>query len=112
VLWAVAGLLVCAAVVERAAGAAGPDPASRSISAVVRPGLLVALQQPAATDEFVPIGDLPPTEQLPAAPLLVSAYIFIWLALIAYVVLLWRRLTRVEGELTDLSSRLEGRRKG
>ena len=38
-------------------------------------------QQPhAAGNEFVPISQLPPQDQLPAAPLLISAYVFVWLA--------------------------------
>src|SRR5205814_3485685 len=33
-------------------------------------------QPPPAQDGFVPAGSLPPTEQLPAAPLLIGAYAF------------------------------------
>jgi hypothetical protein len=48
--------------------------------------LAVGAQQPRpqptkpAQDEFVPIDQLPPGEQLPAAPLLIAAYSVAWLA--------------------------------
>jgi CcmD family protein len=78
----------------------------------VAPALVVAVQQPApADDEFVPVSQLPPNEQLPAAPLLIAAYAFVWLALVAYLVALWRRLTRVEREIADVSRRLDERRR-
>jgi CcmD family protein len=64
-----------------------------------------AAQPPAATDEFVPITELPPTEQLPAAPLVVAAYAFIWLAVLVYVTLLWRRLAAVQKDLDALRRR-------
>ncbi len=62
-------------------------------------------QQPAAggtPDGFVPIGQLPPAQQMPAAPLLIAAYAFVWLALLVYLWTIWRRLGRVEGELKQL----------
>ena len=46
---------------------------------------LVAQQpqpQPQQQDEFVPVSQLPAQDQLPAAPLLVSAYAFVWVALL------------------------------
>jgi hypothetical protein len=46
-------------------------------------------------------------ESIPAAPFLASAYGFIWLAVIVYVVLLARRLTRVQGDMDELRRRLE-----
>ena len=62
-----------------------------------------AAQPPAATDEFVPVGDLPPEEQLPAAPLLVGAYAFMWVAVLVYVGLLWRRLGAVQRDIDALN---------
>ena len=47
---------------------------------------------PQQQEEFVPIDELPPQDQLPAAPLLVAAYSFVVLALFAYVVSVARRL--------------------
>jgi CcmD family protein len=65
-----------------------------------------AAQQPPQepTDEFVPVSELPPAEQMPSAPLVIAAYAFAWLALGAYVVSVARRLTDVQREV----SRLEG----
>jgi CcmD family protein len=45
-------------------------------------------------------------ETLAASPLVLTAYAFVWVALVAYVFLLWRRLARVEKELGDIQSRL------
>jgi CcmD family protein len=59
---------------------------------------------PAATDEFVPISQLPAQDQLPAAPLLVTAYAFVWVALFGYLVSVGRRLTNVQREVDRLES--------
>jgi CcmD family protein len=58
-----------------------------------------------APDEFVPLSEIPPEEQLPAAPLLVTAYAFVWVAVLWYVWSVWRRLARVERELGDVARR-------
>jgi len=47
--------------------------------ALTAPALLAA-QPPAGQSEFVPVDSLPPADQLPAAPLLIGAYAFVWLA--------------------------------
>jgi CcmD family protein len=73
-------------------------------------GTLAAEQPtPAAQDEFVPVKDIAPQDQLPAAPLLIAAYGVAWLAIVGYVWSLWRRLGRVEGELRTLNGRLSAR---
>ena len=59
---------------------------------------------PAATDEFVPIDQLPEEDKIPAAPFLIGAYTVAWLAVLLYVFSLWRRLDRVEQELKRLKS--------
>ena len=56
--------------------------------------------------EFVPVREIPASEQLPAAPLVIAAYAFVWIAFLAYVWLMWRRLGKVEQELSALSGRL------
>ena len=43
---------------------------------------LAAQTQPRQQEEFTPIDQLPPQEQLPAAPLLVGAYAFVLLLLL------------------------------
>jgi CcmD family protein len=78
------------------------------------PALLVAapaaaFQPPGGQTEFVPASSLPPTEQLPAAPLLIAAYAFVWVAVLFYVWSVWRRLGRVESEMHALEKRLEHR---
>jgi CcmD family protein len=64
-----------------------------------------ALQPPAAQSEYVPVKDLPPVDQLPAAPLLVAAYSFIWLVAMFYLWTIWRRLNKVEAEMRTLEQR-------
>ena len=59
---------------------------------------------PKQTDEFVPISQLPPQDQLPAAPLLVTAYAFVWVVLFGYVLSVGRRLTKVQHEVERLES--------
>lgn len=59
-------------------------------------------QPPQQQDEFVPIDQLPPEEQMPAAPMVVAAYGFIWVAFIAYVFTLVRRVRKVEDDVRRL----------
>ena len=74
------------------------------------PGAMVHAQQPpqspAAQGDFVPVSGLPQAEQLPAAPLLIAAYAFVWVALMVYVWSLWRRMARLERDLADLQRRV------
>ncbi len=62
---------------------------------------------PAGQSEFVPVGELPAAEALPAAPLLIAAYAVAWVALLVYVWALWRRLGSVEKEIADVARRIE-----
>jgi CcmD family protein len=59
-----------------------------------------------AEDEFVPIDQLPPGEQLPAAPLLIAAYSVAWLAVAGYLFSIWRRLDRVDRDIAEAGRRL------
>lgn len=59
---------------------------------------------PAATDEFVPIDQIPEHDQLPAAPFLIGAYTVAWVAVLFYLWSLWSRLIKVEEELKRLKS--------
>ncbi len=77
---------------------------------LVSGGGLDAAQPPeAAQDGFVPMGDIPPEDQLPAAPLLVAAYAVVWAIAIGYLWTIWRRLNSVERELAEVARRV-GRR--
>jgi CcmD family protein len=64
--------------------------------------------KPAAQDGFVPIDQLAPKEELPAAPLVMAAYAVAWIVPFVYVWSIWRRLNRVETELADVTRRLGG----
>lgn len=90
---------------------AAPVAALPTATSALGPSLVVALQQP-ATDGFVPVYDLPPEEQLPAAPLLVGAYAFAWVMVFGYLWSLWRRLTKVEKEMGEVARRIDELRRG
>jgi CcmD family protein len=60
--------------------------------------------QPPAKDEFVPVSDAD-VEQLPAAPLVMTAYAVAWIVIFLYLWSIWRRLGRVEREIDELSRR-------
>jgi CcmD family protein len=64
---------------------------------------LAQAPQPGA-DGFEPISELPPDERLPAAPMLVAAYVFVTLALFLYLFSLSRRLGAVKQEIARLES--------
>ncbi len=79
-------------------------------SLVLLAGPVLAAQQPSpGQDGFVPASTLPPTDQLPAAPLLVIAYAFVWVAVCFYVWTIWRRLNKVEAEMHALERRSHSR---
>ena len=59
-------------------------------------------QPPRQQEEFVPIDQLPPEEQLPAAPMVVAAYAFIWVAFLGYVFTLITRMKKLERDLRRL----------
>jgi hypothetical protein len=46
-------------------------------------------------------------ESIPAAPFLAAAYAFMWVAVVVYVVLVARRLGRVQSDIEELRRRLE-----
>jgi CcmD family protein len=73
--------------------------------------VVLVAQAPAGQEEFVPVapGELG-QEQLPATPLVFTAYAFVWLVLMTYVFLSWRRLGRLERDLADVTSRQQSRR--
>jgi CcmD family protein len=63
--------------------------------------------QPSQQNEFIPIDQLPPQEQLAAAPLLVGAYVFVLAVLFLYVLSVARRLTNVQRELDRLDTTIK-----
>ena len=78
-------------------------------AALARLVLALALQPSVAQEQFVP-ATAASTEHLPAAPLVIAAYAFVWLATAFYVWTVWRRFTTVESELKDLERRMPGAR--
>jgi hypothetical protein len=62
-------------------------------------------QAPPGQGQFLPVEQLPPTEQLPAAPLLIVAYAIVWVIAMAYVWSIWRRLGKVEHDMRELEKR-------
>jgi hypothetical protein len=65
-------------------------------------------QNPSQLDGFVPLDQLPPGEQMPAAPLLIGAYAFFLVLMMVYLWTIWNRLGKVEKELQDLARRHGG----
>lgn len=85
---------------------AAPAP---SVQPTTAPATAIGPAQP-DKDGFVP--DSRPMngptvdESIPAAPLLATAYGFVWLAVLGYVVMVGRGLRRVESDLNELSDKL------
>lgn len=61
-----------------------------------------AFQPPAPPEGFVQVDEVPPGEQLPAAPLVVGAYAFFLVLMVAYIWSISRRLNKVEKEMVAL----------
>ena len=70
----------------------------------VLPVVAGAQPQP-SPDEFVPISQIPPEDQIPAINLVAAAYAFVWLALVGYVWSLGHRLQASERELKRLEDK-------
>ena len=81
-------------------------------------GVVAAAQQPPPPqpppqqDEFLTLDQLPPQDQMPAAPLLIGAYAFVMAVLFFYVWSVARRLTTVQQEITRLDSAIKQGNKG
>jgi len=65
------------------------------------PAAAWAQPQP-SPDEFVPISEVPPQEQIPAITLVATAYGVVWVAVVGYVWSLGRRLQKTERDLARL----------
>jgi hypothetical protein len=69
---------------------------------------LFAQPQPQAghsLGEFVPVHQLLPSDQFPAAPYLIAGYVFMWVATIIYAWSVWRRMDRFDHEIRALDRR-------
>ena len=95
------------------AGAAWLVPIAEARALAVPP--VFALQQPAVSapdqlggDGFEPVSSLPaPQETLPAAPMVMAAYGFVWVMVLGYLWSIWRRLGVVERELMGVARRVD-----
>ncbi len=72
------------------------------VTAALAGGRAAAAQPAGAQGDYVPASTLPPVETLPAAPIVIAAYAFVWVALIGYVWSVWRRLQKVEDDIARL----------
>ena len=68
----------------------------RASARLVVPYVLDAAQPKPSPDEFVPVTDVPESEQIPAIRLVATAYGFIWVVLLGYVWTVGKRLQTVE----------------
>ncbi len=68
---------------------------------------LAAQQPPDRVEEYVPLDELPPEDQMPAAPLLIGAYVFVIVALFGYLLSIARRTAAVQREVERLEADLK-----
>ena len=68
---------------------------------------LLAFQPPTTGGDtgYVPITSLPPGQEIPAAPYLLTAYAVIWVGVLFYAWSIWKRLGKVEQEMRALEQR-------
>lgn len=64
-------------------------------------------QPPSQQEEFIPIDQLPPQDELAAAPLLIGAYAFVLVMLFGYIVTVSRRLSAIQHEVNRLDADLK-----
>lgn len=64
--------------------------------------LAVAAQPKPSPDEFIPLSEVPPEEQIPAFGLIGAAYGFVWVVVVGYVWSLGRRLQKAEQDIAAL----------
>lgn len=93
--WGVPRVLALGLIVGVAAGMAALDAAQPPTTA--------------AQDGFVPMDDIPPEDQMPAAPLVAGAYAVVWAIAVGYMWTIWQRLGTVEAELADVTRRVGDR---
>ena len=72
-----------------------------TLCVLLGPAWAAAQPQP-SPDEFVPISEIPPEEQIPAINLVAAAYGFVWVAVLGYVWSLGTRLKKAEDEIARL----------
>ena len=83
---------------------------SRARALLLALGLWLLVAAPAMAQEaqqkgFVPAESLA-HQEVPTQTLIYAAYAFVWASVLVYVVILWRRIARVERELLEVNRKL------
>jgi CcmD family protein len=69
---------------------------------------VMAQQPPQPPEGFVPAASVQGQEQLPAAPLVITAYSVVWVLVFGYLWSIWRRIARTEHDLAEVTRRIAG----
>ena len=80
-----------------------------ALAGMGEPRVYAAQPTEPAQEQFLPLDQLPPEDQLAAAPLLIAAYAVIWVLLLLYLWSIRRRLDGVQRELVDVARRVSER---
>jgi CcmD family protein len=80
----------------------------RTVALLLTLPLVVASRAALAADDYVPYNAGAGAEQVSAPLFVVIAYSVIWIALVGFVVSVWRRQRQLERELEILRQQLEG----
>lgn len=75
------------------------------VTAISTATLFAQPPQAPARDQYVPIDQLPPSEQMPSAPFVVAAYSAVWIIAMLYLWSIWRRIGKVEDDMQALARR-------
>ena len=82
--------------------------AALSLALVALPAAAALAQPPEPPPGFLPVNELPPGQELPAAPFLIGAYVFFLLLMVFYLWTIWRRLGKVHDEMRALQQKGSG----
>ena len=75
------------------------------VTAMSMATLFAQQPQAPARDQYLPIDQLPPSEQMPSAPFVVAAYSAVWIIAMLYLWSIWRRIGKVEEDMQVLARR-------
>lgn len=81
---------------------------ARTVTLLMTLPFVVASRTAVAAEDYVPYDAGAKADQVSAPLFVVIAYSLIWIALIGFVVSVWRRQRRLEHELDLLRRQLEG----
>ena len=83
-----------------------------TLSGVALLGVAAFAQTPnAGQGGFVPLDQMPPGQELPAAQFVIASYAFFLILMMFYLWTIWRRIGKVEKDMRDLERR-QGTLKG